>query len=68
MNALGAKYTLGFKETIYCNEGNEFVKLFLIICWQATLQENLQTQLPEQFKKRIPLQQLTNSWIMGIVI
>lgn len=28
MNALGAKYTLGFKETIYCNEGNEFVKLF----------------------------------------
>ncbi len=28
MNALGAKYTLGFKETINCNEGNEFVKLF----------------------------------------
>lgn len=28
MNALGAKYTLGFKETINCNEGNKFVELF----------------------------------------
>ena len=28
MNALGAKYKLGFKETIYSNEVNEYVKLF----------------------------------------